>query len=44
MVVIGLTACEEVEQVQDRFRDMTPYEAYEASLAAAGLNETGAGP
>jgi len=43
MVVIGLTACEEVEQVQDRFRDMTPYEAYEASLAAAGLNETALG-
>jgi len=35
-----LTACEQVEQVQDRFRDMTPYEAYEASLADAGLAET----
>jgi len=33
-------ACEQVEQVQDRFRDMTPYEAYEASLADAGLAET----
>jgi murein DD-endopeptidase MepM/ murein hydrolase activator NlpD/SH3-like domain-containing protein len=35
-----LMACEQVEQVQDRFRDMTPYEAYEASLADAGLAET----
>ena len=38
-----LTACEQVEQVQDRFRDMTPYEAYEASLADAGLVETALG-
>jgi len=38
-----LTACEQVEQVQDRFRDMTPYEAYEASLADAGLIETALG-
>ena len=43
---VGLTAlasCEEVEQVQDRFRDMTPYEAYEASLADAGLDATALG-
>lgn len=38
-----LTGCEQVEQVQDRFRDMTPYESYEASLAAAGLIETALG-
>jgi murein DD-endopeptidase MepM/ murein hydrolase activator NlpD len=39
----ALTACEQVEQVQDRFRDMTPHEAYEASLADAGLVETALG-
>ena len=33
----ALTACEQVEQVQDRFRDMTPHEAYEASLADAKI-------
>jgi murein DD-endopeptidase MepM/ murein hydrolase activator NlpD len=38
-----LTACEQVELVQDRFRDMTPYEAYEASLADVGLVETALG-
>ena len=42
-VVVTLTACESVEQVQDRFRDMTPHEAYEASLADAGLTETALG-
>jgi murein DD-endopeptidase MepM/ murein hydrolase activator NlpD len=38
-----LGACEEVEQVQDRFRDMTPHEAYLASLEDAGLAETALG-
>ncbi len=37
------SACEQVEQVQDRFRDLTPHEAYEASLADAGLAETALG-
>lgn len=32
--------CEQVEQVQDRFRDLTPHEAYLASLSAAGLART----
>lgn len=36
----ALTACEPVEQLADRFRDLTPHEAYGASLAAAGLGET----
>ena len=40
LVVLVLTACEQAEQVVDRFRDMTPYEAYQASLAEAGLAET----
>jgi len=41
--VLALGACEEVEQVQDRFRDMTPHEAYLASLEVAGLTETALG-
>ena len=36
----SLTACESAEQFADRFRDLTPHEAYGASLAAAGLAET----
>ena len=43
MAVLVLGACEEVEQVQDRFRDMTPHEAYLASLEDAGLSETALG-
>jgi murein DD-endopeptidase MepM/ murein hydrolase activator NlpD/SH3-like domain-containing protein len=35
-----LAGCEQVEQVQDQFRDHTPHEAYLASLARAGLAET----
>lgn len=33
-------ACEEAEQLRDRFREMTPYEAYQTSLVDAGLGET----
>ena len=36
----ALVACEQVEVLQDSFRDLTPHEAYMASLAAAGLGET----
>jgi murein DD-endopeptidase MepM/ murein hydrolase activator NlpD/SH3-like domain-containing protein len=39
----ALAACEEVEQVVDRFRDFTPHEAYAESLRAAGLVETALG-
>lgn len=35
-----VASCEEVEQVQDRFRDHTPHEAYLASLSASGLAGT----
>ena len=38
--LLALAGCEELEQVQDRFRDMTPYEAYQESLKEAGLTET----
>lgn len=43
LVVLALAGCEEVEQVRDRFRDLTPYEAYQESLAEAGLAETALG-
>ncbi len=44
LVALGvLSACEQVEKVQDHFRDLTPHEAYGASLAAAGLAETALG-
>lgn len=43
LLVLGLAGCEQVEQVQDRFRDLTPYEAYQESLADAGLSETALG-
>jgi SH3-like domain-containing protein len=42
-IVLVLVGCEEVEVVQDRFRDLTPYEAYRESLADAGLSETALG-
>lgn len=38
-----LVGCEQVEQIQDSFRDLTPHEAYQESLAAAGLAETALG-
>jgi len=37
------SACEQAEQVQDRFRNLTPHEAYAVSLAEAGLDETALG-
>ncbi len=43
LVALGCLGCEEVEQVQDRFRDLTPHEAYQESLSAAGLSETALG-
>ncbi len=43
VALTGLVACEQVEQVQDRFRDLTPYEAYQQSLADAGLARTALG-
>ena len=38
-----VAACEEVEQVQDRFREHTPHEEYRASLADAGLDQSALG-
>ncbi len=36
----ALAACEQAEMLEDRFRDLTPYEAYQENLAVAGLHET----
>jgi murein DD-endopeptidase MepM/ murein hydrolase activator NlpD len=43
LVLLAVAGCESVEVVQDRFRDLTPYEAYRESLAGAGLAETALG-
>jgi murein DD-endopeptidase MepM/ murein hydrolase activator NlpD len=43
LAALAVSACEEVEQVQDRFRDLTPHEAYLASLTDAGLAESALG-
>ncbi|MEX2467424.1 MAG: M23 family metallopeptidase [Gemmatimonadota bacterium] len=41
--MLGVVGCEQVEQVQDHFRDLTPHEAYLASLEQAGLGSTALG-
>jgi len=43
LAALAATGCESVEQARDRFRDMTPYEAYQESLTEAGLAETALG-
>ena len=43
VVMILLTACEQVEQIVDSRRDLTPYEAYAASLRDADLVESALG-
>ena len=42
-LLVSLAACEQAEKVQDRFRDLTPHETYQAQLADAGLAETALG-
>jgi hypothetical protein len=37
---VAIAGCEQVEVVQDGFRDLTPHEAYAARLTDAGLGET----
>ena len=37
---VAAAGCERVEKVRDHFRDLTPHEAYLASLSQAGLAET----
>jgi murein DD-endopeptidase MepM/ murein hydrolase activator NlpD/SH3-like domain-containing protein len=43
VATLAYAGCEPVEVVQDRFRDLTPYEAYRESLAEAGLAQTALG-
>ncbi len=40
LALSAIAACEQVEQVQDHFRDLTPHEAYLESLRQAGLDGT----
>jgi murein DD-endopeptidase MepM/ murein hydrolase activator NlpD len=40
LALLAALGCEQVEVVQDRFRDLTPYEAYRESLTDAGLAQT----
>ena len=35
--LLAISGCEEVEQLRDHFRDLTPHEAYQAQLNVAGL-------
>ena len=42
-LLLFATAGEQAEQVQDRFRDLTPYEVYQEGLSNAGLSETALG-
>lgn len=37
VALLAVAGCEEVEQVRDRFRDLTPHEVYQAQLNLAGL-------
>ena len=39
-LVLLATACEQTDVLKDRFRDLTPYEAYYQSLSDAGLAES----
>lgn len=40
LAIAALGTCEQAEKLEDRFRDLTPYEAYQERLAAAGLDST----
>lgn len=39
-LALAAVGCEQAEQIHDRFRDLTPYEAYQDGLTNAGLSET----
>ena len=43
LAVVSLTACDQVEQIQNELRDQTPHEAYEEALRAMKLSETALG-
>ena len=42
-VLLFIPACEQVDQIRNEFRDLTPHEAYFESLRAVGLAETALG-
>jgi murein DD-endopeptidase MepM/ murein hydrolase activator NlpD/SH3-like domain-containing protein len=39
-LVVAAGGCREIDEIRDEYRDMTAHEAYEESLADAGLTET----
>ena len=41
--VLSLNACDQVDQIQNELRDLTPHEAYMESLRAVKLSETALG-
>ena len=43
LISLFVPACDQVDQIQNDFRDLTPHEAYFESLSAAGLAETALG-
>lgn len=43
LAVFGLGACDQVDQIQNAIRDLTPHEAYMESLRAVNLTETALG-
>jgi len=43
LVVLSLSACDQVDQIQNGLRDQTPHEAYLESLRAVNLAETALG-
>jgi murein DD-endopeptidase MepM/ murein hydrolase activator NlpD len=43
LALFGLSACDQVDQIQNEIRDLTPHEAYMESLRAVNLTETALG-
>ena len=43
ILTLVATGCEQTDRLQDRFRDLTSYEAYHQSLSEVGLAETALG-
>ena len=43
LAVVSLTACDQVDRIQNELRDQTPHEAYEEALRAVKLSETALG-
>ncbi len=43
LLPLFVLACDQIDQIQNNFRDLTPHEIYSESLSAAGLAETALG-